>query len=60
MKKKLQSIALFWFGLQDVGVLQIFYSRTIVDIFEGLEEKIAVCAQTNRNPNKQEVGFIFV
>jgi hypothetical protein len=31
-----QSAALFWFGLRDVGILQIFYSlavlqRTIVD-----------------------------
>jgi hypothetical protein len=23
-------------------------------------KKIAVCAHTNRDPNKQEVGFIFV
>jgi hypothetical protein len=54
--------ALFWFGLRDVA---LFYSRaviqrTIVDFFEhGLAEKIAVCVHTNRNPNKQEIGFIF-
>jgi hypothetical protein len=51
--------------LWDVG---IFYSqakiqRTIVDFLaffeQGLAEKIAVCAHTNRDPSKQEVGFIF-
>jgi hypothetical protein len=56
-----QSAALFWFGLQDVVILQIFYSqaiiqRTIVDSHEFLEtwlvEKIAVCAHTNRVPKK--------
>jgi hypothetical protein len=26
----------------------------------GLAEKITVCAHTNHDPNKQEVGFIFV
>jgi hypothetical protein len=64
-----RSSALFWFGLRDVGILQIFYSRaviqrTIVDslafLENGLAEKIAVCVHTNRDPNKQEVGFIFV
>jgi hypothetical protein len=52
-------------GLWDVG---IYYSlaviqRTIVDLSaildDGSAEKIAVCAHTNRDPNKQEVGFIF-
>jgi hypothetical protein len=56
--------ALFWFGLRDV---EIFYSRTVIQrtIFDfpafleyNSVEKIAVCAHTNRDPNKQEVGFI--
>ncbi len=60
-----RSAALFWFGLRDVGILQIFYSRaiiqrTIVDSPAFLAEKIAVWIHTNRDPNKQEVGFIFV
>jgi hypothetical protein len=55
--------------LRDVGILQIFHSqaviqRTIVDFLAFLEnvsaEKIAVCALTNRDPNKQEVRFFFV
>ncbi len=46
-----QSDAPFWFGLRDFGILQIFYSRaliqrTIVDspafLETGLAEKIAV------------------
>jgi hypothetical protein len=54
--------------LLDVGILPIFYSRaiiqrTIVDspafLEHGSAEKIAVCAHTNRDLNKQEVGFIF-
>jgi hypothetical protein len=60
-----QRAARFWFGLRDVG---LFYSRaviqiTIVDVphFLGHDsaEEIEVCAHTNRNPNKQEVGFNF-
>jgi hypothetical protein len=56
---------LLWFVFRDVG---IFYSatvfkRTIVDFPAFLEhssaEKIAICDHTNRDPNKQEVGFIF-
>jgi hypothetical protein len=56
-----QSAALFWFGVRDVGYLQIFYSgaviqRTIVDspafLETGLAEKIAVCAHTIRLPKK--------
>jgi hypothetical protein len=54
---------------------KIFYSkaviqRIVVDFHAFLEhgfaerygfaEKIAVCAHTNRVPNKQEVRFIFV
>jgi hypothetical protein len=69
VKKIRQRAALFWFGLLDVGVLQICYSRaviqrTIVDfpafLEHGSAEKIAVCGLTNRDPNKQEVGCIFV
>jgi hypothetical protein len=61
-----QSAALFWFGLLDVGIL---YSRAIsqrtTDVSPAfLEhssvEKIAVQAHLNRDPNKQEVRFIFV
>jgi hypothetical protein len=64
-----QSAALFWIGLRDVGILQIFNSRaliqrTIVDspafLEHGSVKKIAVCAHTNGDPNKQEVGYIFV
>ncbi len=62
---------LHYFGL-DFGMLEFFkYStsenviqRTIVDFLAFLEhgsaEKIAVCAHTNHDPNKQEVGFFFV
>jgi hypothetical protein len=69
VKKFRQRAALFWFELLDVGVLQIFYSRaeiqrTIVDfptfLEHGSAEKIAVCGLTKRDPNKQEVEFIFV
>jgi hypothetical protein len=65
MKNPPKKRALFWFGLRDVG---LFYSRaiiqrTIVDFLafleRGLAEKIAVCAHTNRNPNKQEFRLIF-
>jgi hypothetical protein len=64
-----ESAALFWFGLRDVGILQIFYSRTviyrtIVDssafLEHGSAEKIVACARPNCDPNKQDVGFIFV
>jgi hypothetical protein len=53
-------IALFWFGLWDVGILhlQAVIQRTIVFspafLEHGSAEKIAVCAHTNRDPNKQE------
>jgi hypothetical protein len=55
--------------ITDVGILKIFYYRdlilkTTVDFPEFLEhgsaEKIAVCGHRNRDPNKQELGFIFV
>jgi hypothetical protein len=60
-----QSGALFRFGLRDVGIL---YSRAVIQrtidvstafLEHGLAEKIAVWAHANRDPNKQEVGFIF-
>jgi hypothetical protein len=50
-----RSAALFWFGLRDVGILQIFYlcpilQRTIVDftafLEPGLAKKILICAHT--------------
>jgi hypothetical protein len=58
-----QSAVLFWFGLRDVRILQIFYSpaviqRTIVDspacLETGLAEKVAVCDPTTRLPKKKE------
>jgi hypothetical protein len=61
-EKICQTAALFWFGLRDVGIL---YSRAVIQrtidvspaFFEhGSAEKIA---HANRDPNKQEVGFIF-
>ncbi len=64
-----QSAALFWFGLRAVGILHIFYQRAVFQrktddslafLEHDLAEKIVVCAHTNRDPNKQEVGFIFV
>ncbi len=48
---------LFWFGLRVIGILQIFYSRAVlqrraVDFFTfletGLTGKRSVCAQTTR------------
>jgi len=63
-----QSAALFWFGLRNVEILQIFYSRAVIQrttvdshaiLEHGLAEKIAVCVHTNRTPNKQQGGFIF-
>jgi hypothetical protein len=43
---------------------QALIQRTIVDFPAFLEhssaEKIAVCAHTNHDPNKQKVGIIFV
>jgi hypothetical protein len=69
VEKNRQRAVLFWFGLRDVEILHEFYSRsviqrTIVDFLAFLEhgsaEKIVVCAHTNRDPNKQEVGFLFV
>ncbi len=59
-----QSAAQFWFGLRIVGFLQMFYPqafipRTIVDfpafLEHGSAEKIAVCAHTTLDPNKEDV-----
>jgi hypothetical protein len=55
-----QRNTLFWFGLRDVGILHLRaeIQKIIVvtpAFFEhSLAEKIAVCAHTNRDPNKQE------
>jgi hypothetical protein len=63
VEKIRQSDAQFLFGLQIVGFLQIFYSqsvipRTIADfpafLDTGLAEKIAVCAHTTCDPNKED------
>jgi hypothetical protein len=60
-----QSAALFWFGLRDVGIL---YSRAIIQrtidvsptfLEHGLVVKVEVWAHEKRDPDKQEVGFIF-
>ncbi len=54
-----------WFGSQDVGILYSWaVSQRTIDVSpafleHGLAEKIAVWAHANRDPNKQEVGFIF-
>jgi hypothetical protein len=56
-----QTAALFWFGLRNVGILKMFYSRAILQrtiadspafLEPGLAEKIVVCAHTNRLPKK--------
>jgi hypothetical protein len=58
---------LHYFG-KDCGMQEFFkystheqYQKTIVHFPAFLEhssaEKIVVCARTNRDPNKQEVGF---
>jgi hypothetical protein len=55
-----QRTTLFWFELRDFGILHLRaeIQRTIVVtpafLEHGSEEKIAVCAHTNRDPNKQE------
>ncbi len=60
-----QSAARFWFGLRDVGILylQAIIQRTfdISPAFyeHGSEEKIVVGPHANRDPNKQNVRFIF-
>jgi hypothetical protein len=63
VEKIRQSDAQFLFGLRILGFLQIFYSqsvipRTIADFPAFLEtvlaEKIAVCAHTTCDPNKED------
>ncbi len=62
------SAAVFWFGLRDVGNLQIFYSpavlqRTIVYYLAflepGLAKKIAVCALTTVCRRNRRNGFLY-
>ncbi len=47
-----------------MAIPQAIIQRTIVDspafLVHGLAEKVAVCAHTNRDPNKHDVRFIFV
>jgi hypothetical protein len=54
---------LFWFGFRVVGILQIFYSRAVIQrtidvspafLEHGSAEKIAVRLHANSDPNKQE------
>jgi hypothetical protein len=61
--KKFAKVLLFLFGLRIVGFFQIFYSqavtpRTIVDspafLEHGSAEKVAVCAHTTPDPNKED------
>jgi hypothetical protein len=65
VKKICQRAALFWFGLQDIGIFysQAVIQRTIVDFQAFSEyvsaEKIDVFAHSNSDLNKHEVGFIF-
>jgi hypothetical protein len=47
---------LHYFGL-DCGIL--LTSRNPAFLEHGSAEKIAVCTHTNRDLNKQEVGFIY-
>jgi hypothetical protein len=60
VEKIRQSDAQFWFRLRIVGFLhsQAVISRIIVDFSAFLEhapaEKIAVCAHTTRDPNKED------
>jgi hypothetical protein len=65
MKKSAKVQLYFGFGLQDVGIL---YSQAVIQstidvspafLVHGSVEKIVVWAHANRDPNKQEVGFIF-
>ncbi len=59
----LASVFLFVERLRDVEIFSTVIQRTIVDfpafLEHGSAEKIAVCAHTNRDPNKHEIGFIF-
>jgi hypothetical protein len=65
-EKICQMTAQFWLGLRDVRIIHsqaviqrtIFVSPTFLE--HGSAKKIAVCAHTNRHPNKQEDKGIFV
>jgi hypothetical protein len=65
MKKIRQSAVLFWFGFQlDLEFFTNSHNPKTVDVSHtflehSFAEKIGVRAHANRNPNKQEVGFIF-
>jgi hypothetical protein len=60
-----QSAALFWFGLRNDESFYLWAAihRTIdaspAFMEYGLAKKIAAWAHTNREPNKQEIGFNF-
>jgi hypothetical protein len=64
-EKICQSAALFWFGLwnDESFYLRAAIQRTIdastAFMEYGLAKKIAAWAHTNREPNKQEIGFNF-
>jgi hypothetical protein len=55
-----QNVALFWFGLRNVGILysQATIQRQVFDfpafLETGLAEKIEVCDHTTRDLNRQE------
>ncbi len=59
-----RSDELFWFGLRDVGIFQIFYSRavlqsTIVDspaFLEPMQFSRKDCSLSPYNPSDEEVG----
>jgi hypothetical protein len=68
-EKMRQSTVLFWFGLRDVRILQIFFSpaviqRTSVDspalLETGLAEKVAICVPTSRMPKKKKEERYFL
>jgi hypothetical protein len=60
MKIFAKGLHYFWFGLPDVGILhsRAISQRTIVVspafLEHGSVEKIAICAHTNHDLNKQE------
>jgi hypothetical protein len=69
MKKSAEMLHYFGLDCGVVGILQIFYSRAVIQrtivespafLEHGSAEEIVVCAHTNYDPNKQEIGFIFV
>jgi hypothetical protein len=63
VKKSARSDAQFWFGLRIVGFPQIFYSQAVIPraivgfpafLEHSSSEKIVVCAQKTRDPNKED------